>query len=149
MKATFENSVNILVKAYFYGHLNAMSCEACAVGNLVASAKGYTYSKEKIGLFGPEWNESEPAWKYVISFFVDMGEYNGIAKEQIDSTGYTPKQLSDIERVFMLNTKTLASPELDNFDGLMAVVDVLADIHGIDLKAKEEAKALFVKSLNP
>lgn len=29
----------------------------------------------------------------------------------------------------------------------MAVVDVLADIHGIDLSQKEHAKALFVKTL--
>ncbi len=31
------------------------------------------------------------------------------------------------------------------FNGLMAVVDVLADIHGINLEAKEEAKKLFIK----
>jgi hypothetical protein len=32
------------------------------------------------------------------------------------------------------------------FNGLMAVVDVLADIHSVDLEKKEAAKALFVKA---
>lgn len=144
MKATFENSVNVLVKAYFSGFLEAMSCEACAVGNLVADAKGYTY-KNMYNFFGPEWAEAPAVWSDVIGIEMCMVEYKGLAKDQIDSTGYTPKQLQKIEIAFMLKAKTVSNPEHDNFDGLMAVVDVLADIHGIDLKQKQEAKALFVK----
>jgi len=32
------------------------------------------------------------------------------------------------------------------FDGLMAVIDVLSEIHGADKKDNDYAKALFVKS---
>jgi len=31
------------------------------------------------------------------------------------------------------------------FNGLMAVVDVLAEIHNVNLEVKESAKAMFVK----
>lgn len=43
--------------------------------------------------------------------------------------------------------KELMAMELieQQFAGLMAVVDVLADIHGIDLASAEVAKSLFVK----
>ena len=61
---------------------------------------------------------------------------------QAEATGYTIYQLNAIERAFE-GVDELATDRM--FLGLMAVVDVLAEIHGIDLKQREEAKLLFVK----
>ena len=43
MKATFENSVSVLVRAYMNDTLIHGNCFACAVGNLIVDANKYTY----------------------------------------------------------------------------------------------------------
>lgn len=74
---------------------------------------------------------------------IEMNNYEGKAKEQIDSTGYTVEELARIEYAF-----ETASEEGDYmYNGLMAVVDVLADIHNVDLSSKEVSKELFKKEL--
>lgn len=140
MRATFENSVNVLIKAYFQGHLNAMECSCCAVGNLIANANGYEFDQ-----YGG-WVGRYPVWQKAIRFRRVITEYfAGDVKKEIESTGYTAHDINKIEAAFMDNASTYCHPERDNFNGLMAVVDVLADIHGISLEAKETAKQLFVK----
>lgn len=75
---------------------------------------------------------------------------------QVAMTGYSIKNLKDIEYAFenapgdsALNGRMSADRITDPewmFNGLMAVVDVLAEIHDIDLKVREDAKSLFVRS---
>lgn len=80
---------------------------------------------------------------------------NGPLYRQIQSTGYTFLELARIEKAFELGVSSVVNnrfmtPEQKDaaqFAGLMAVVDVLAYIHGVDLSAKQAAKKLFVKEM--
>jgi hypothetical protein len=136
----FHHTVGILVKAYLNDTLEHGVCTKCAVGNLVIAA----IPEARINLL--------VGWPEV--FVTDLGgrqsispeNYAGEAKEQIDSTGYTWQELALIEAAFeSADTDSFNEEKVDiaRFNGLMAVVDVLADIHKVDLSVKEEAKALF------
>lgn len=148
MKATFENTVDILVKAYFNDTLEHSNCFACAVGNIVAHNNGYEYidcnrvfSQGKMKRF-----KAIPSWYNSINR-TSMNETD----TQIGSTGYSLDQIISIERAFEQGWKTRydhsnEEHDKDGYHGLMAVVDVLAEIHNIDLTVREEAKLLFVKA---
>lgn len=154
MKATFENTVDILVKAYLNDTLIRGNCCACAVGNLVAHGLGLTYILED-DLYGDEnlgWKEKPiVSWRNVFMStvrdghpsrqFIDEESYYGDAKLEIDSTGYHYTDLARIEKAFESNYVG----DDPMFSALCAVVDVLAEIHGVDLTVKENAKLLFVK----
>lgn len=139
----FNHSVSVLVKAYLNGTLRHGDCNACAVGNLICASLGTQHRK----MF----------WAYVFATcrsgerLFDESGYYGEAKIEIDSTGYTIHELALIENAFEKTAlynefqDQVGDKEGQMFNGLMAVVDVLADIHGIDLTAKEHAKTLFVK----
>lgn len=153
--ATFDNTVGILVKAYLEGTLLKGHCYACAVGNICAAALG----KQVVGVVRSENSDAIDAnwsgsghyamWRYV--FMTRFGKqdcnedaYESLAKQEIDATGYTWQQLARIEYAF--ETAGKGFNEAAEFAGLMAVVDVLADIHGVDLTTTTAAKALFVKA---
>ncbi|HEY3405416.1 MAG TPA: hypothetical protein VGK59_18660 [Ohtaekwangia sp.] len=160
MSATFQNTVDILVKAYLNDTLKHQNCHACAVGNIVACNMGFEYVKAVDGdliwknqPYHASWAKNT-GWSNVfstcvmgrsVSKFFTKEEYTGVAKEQIDSTGYSLEDLMKIEYAF--ETAEFGGG-LDEymFNGLMKVLDVLADIHGISLESKESAKALFVKA---
>jgi hypothetical protein len=140
----FNHTVNVLVNAYMNDKLQHGICDACAVGNIVMACCN---KPGRIDLCN--------GWPTV---FVTGGNhqqkrmpifYEGEAKRQIDATGYTWQELARIEKAFEFHDTDSFDPEDADeamFNGLMAVVDVLADIHGIDLTVREEAKALFVKA---
>jgi hypothetical protein len=141
----FNRSVAVLVKAFFEGELEAARCAACACGNLVAAANGY-----KIENY--DWHDADGsrllpmAWYDVNRFTAEQLDARYTTEEgfrQIASTGYTPEQFCAIEAAFMDN---VGCEGTENFNGLMAVVDVLADIHSIDLATATAAKGLFVKA---
>lgn len=145
--ATFENTVDILVKAYLNDTLRRGQCEKCAVGNIVHAA-GHPMVDWDPDMEMPE--ESCGNWKAV--FFTSKGyqrkfyttdiEWQNLGLRMIESTGYTVDQLALVEYTFETSYKGLDPM----FNGLMAVVDVLAEIHGVDLTVKESAKLLFVKA---
>lgn len=154
----FHHSVNVLLKAYLNDTLVHSNCYACAVGNLVADACGYVYAKAKdfptrqTGLLlHPDtllWRSVLVEWNNV--FMTSEGtqhvqhlEFDGEAKRQIESTGYDWRQLAAIEFVFETANKGKNKDD-HMFNGLMAVVDVLAQIHNIDLSTVKETKELFV-----
>ena len=158
MKATFENSVNVLVKAYFNDTLQHGSCSACAVGNLIADSMGFTFEKMDRDIDGfLMWDQYDhavnlcrPNWQLVFQTSprgnnrINETSYKGDSKIQIDSTGYTWRQLAIIEYKFERATGNTKDERM--FNGLMAVVDVLAEIHGVSLEVKESAKLQFVKA---
>ncbi len=162
MKATFEHSVDVLVKAYLNGTLKHGNCHACAVGNLVSEACGYTYKQNPMHGFGMEryqdiiWShknryyltdntQEQKSWHSVVKDGSDIEHpLCDEAANQIEKTGYSVDQLYRIEIAFETANR-IDGPDEWMFNGLMAVVDCLADIHGINLEAKEEAKKLFVK----
>jgi hypothetical protein len=159
----FNHTVDVLVKAYLNETLEHGVCTACAVGNIIADSIG---AKPTRGGINWKRNGTEiiPVWGKVFQSIapgnqrVTADAYKGWEKKQIDTTGYTWQELAKIEYAFELHNSGIYlddDPEFQDdyslviinqamFNGLMAVVDVLADIHGIDLEAKETAKALFV-----
>jgi hypothetical protein len=157
MEASFDNTVSILVKAFLEGTLTKGHCCACAVGNICATAIGAKVSIEGrtiTGLGMAEWSDYTPVWQRAFATSDCDGEsmqttwpekYERLpaVKEQIDATGYKWEQLARIEYAF--ESAEAGYGEAAEFAGLMAVVDVLADIHGIDLASAEVAKSLFVK----
>ena len=150
MKATFEKTVDILVKAYLNDTLEHGVCSACAVGNICLAA-GAKYSPP--GAISPGDNS---AWKWVLyTQNIDGEDFTQILQPKntdqyneglkvIEATGYTVEQLAKIEWAFETANQGQSTDEY-MFNGLMKVVNILADIHGISLEAKEEAKKMFVK----
>lgn len=144
MKPTFESTVDILVKAYLNDTLQAGDCMACAVGNII-QAKGYNLQIT--------CDDEQTYWLRVVEKIYRPYKHTPklsereqrIGLEQIASTGYNAFELEKIEHAFEFPRHYFPDDDYGIFSGLMAVVDALADIHGIDLKAKEEAKLLFVK----
>ncbi len=150
----FNHSVSVLVKAYMQDTLQWGNCAACAVGNLIADACGFTFTSTKewsLVWKGDDELNLAVAWLQKLNFEFggrQMPQPNEEARanELLNSTGYSHLELNEIERRFEEACCFDASSRDGRmFNGLMAVVDVLADIHGIDLKEKEEAKLMFVK----
>jgi hypothetical protein len=149
-KVMFYNSVSVLVTAFLNDTLQHGNCHTCAVGNFVAAANNFKYENHKIYKYKKVYNGGRlPAWQEVFMTidddqFVDLKKYRGEAKEQIDSTGYTYEELAKIEYAFETADRGYLSED-HMFNGLMSCVDVLAEIHNIDLSVREEAKLLFKK----
>lgn len=150
MKATFENSVSVLVRAYMNDTLQKMSCAACACGNLVADANGYTFNKRLYSISSESlmWDQSEPlvnyawpTWRRSVRNECTANNENE-SRLQAESTGYTNSELVVIEDAFMRGND---STDDGNFTALLAVVDVLAEIHGVDLSVKESAVLQFAE----
>jgi len=130
---SFENSVNILVKAYLNDTLKHFRCGACAVGNLIA------------GTLNANIFDDGHSPDYVLPSGLIVGVpwlcFRSLQEDKLnvnDLLGYSDDEIDLIEEAF-------EQGDHDMFLSLMRVVDVLADIHHISLEAKEEAKALFVK----
>lgn len=149
MKATFENTVDILVKAYMNNTLENGNCCACAVGNLVACSLGINFiPANNLGILKIQWENGEypskdhsGGWGEILS--TSENKLSNKALEQINSTGYTVLEISKIEYAFE-HSETITNDKI--FNGLMAVVDVVAEIHGVSLEQSKEAKLMFVKS---
>ena len=151
-KELFEKTVGILVNAYRNDTLEHRNCLACAVGNIIAANCGINDIissaewEEKTGGFGSlDWT----GWTKVFMTVgtkqsINMSAYKGVAKFQIDSTGYSWQDLAKIEYAFE------TTPRGNNDDdwmlnGLLAVYDVLCDIHEVnptEVKAGEEVFVL-------
>jgi hypothetical protein len=134
-EALYHKSVGILAKAYVDETLVHRSCSACAVGNLIASSLGIKFYRcqenASHGYF--LWKNGYPEWDNVFSKAIGKQviykeHYRGVAKMQIDSTGYTWQELARIEYAFETNY-TGHDPM---FTALMAVIDVLDDIHEVE-----------------
>lgn len=157
-KDRFHHTVNILVQAYLNDELAHKTCSACAVGNIVAAATG-TKPKRNDELAPIEFDntffaDGSPAmngWYAIIG-----GSKSTEGEYQIRATGYTVEEIRSIEYAFEHAPGDPGKPDQGlfrgrctdttwMFNGLMAVVDVLAEIHEIDLNTATEAKQLFVK----
>lgn len=129
----FNETVGILVKAYMQGTLIHGNCQACAVGNLVAAKMDY---KMNLGYRG--WLQGDkqvmPLW------FHRDGDL------QREAIGYSKEEVKLIEAAFEAWGPFMEETDLSLIGSLLRVVDVLADIHGIDLDTAAASKALFVKA---
>lgn len=154
-KEKFNETVGILVRAYMNGALLHGHPCGCAVGNLIAAKIGARVNvvDEDVA----EWIQFNEAnmdgfdwYKRLYPNRVRSGNPD-LGAVQIAITGYSLKEIASIELAFestVMRDNGCVSIELDadGHAGLMAVVDVLAEIHGIDLTEKESAKLLFVKA---
>jgi hypothetical protein len=140
----FKHTMDLLVKAYLNDTLIHGNCAACAVGNMIADSMNYSFKREKAtGLpDGLSWREAYPVWDDVFvtawgSQDIDKSKYYDRSKEQIDSTGYSMEELARIEYAF---EKANKGKTVDDymFNGLLAVLEVLADIHGVDFSGYVE-----------
>lgn len=145
----FNHTIDVLVKSYLNDTLQHCNTCGCAVGNIVADSCNIIIEKKHGSV---SWVGRFPGWPFVFSTDSDYGtqdfneiNYKGLVKVEIDSTGYTLDELMKIEFAFEMAGKGNSDDEY-MLNGLMAVVDVLADIHGIDLEVREETKKLFVKA---
>lgn len=137
----FNHTINVLVQAFLNNTLVHGNCTACAVGNIITDACGLKYRINEMGEL--DWNGDEHAYWYTSMFGV--GGYKVRETPGVLKTGYSPLELGKIE--FAFEEADYGNDENEwMFNGLMAVVDVLAEIHGISLESKESAKALFVKA---
>jgi hypothetical protein len=136
----FHHTVGILVKAYLNDTLKHTNCYACAVGNIIADSLNLKFRRVKGMWHELNWDsEDVEAYWYT---YLSGGHKTEEAIEQILATGYSVEEIIKIEKAFE-GCDYNDSDEQWMFNGLMAVVDVLADIHKVDLSVKEEAKALF------
>jgi hypothetical protein len=147
MKATFEKSVAILIKAYLNDTLRNGSCHSCAVGNLVAD--GLDISVIRLSITGAlEWSAGIPQWGHVVwQLGISPSRSNLVkASVQVAATGYSVKNLADIEHAFekaYQNPPAGAIREDLIYTGLLAVVQVLAEIHQVEPTSELAANAEF------
>ncbi len=159
----YNKTVDILVQAYLNDTLEHNNCYACAVGNLVTANCGYTYDKNNrsmSGRFG--WAHENfynhttvnktTLWASVFTTTEDgqalrKENFKGEALRQINSTGYSLKELMKIEYAFE-RAKFGDSRDSHMFNGLMAVIEVLDQIHeNTDAAITTTVKNRFNKQL--
>lgn len=139
----FDNAISALVNAFLNDTLAKGDCSACAVGNIVARA--ICYEIPKSASIRTISNPPNRYWSRVFMTikgkqFVKPSSYKYEAKENIDATGYNMRDLAFIEAAFETATSIdfLEYPKYskdaiieDQYNGLMAVVEVLCEIDGI------------------
>lgn len=143
----FNHTIGGLVKAYLNGTLKHGDCDACAVGNIVGGSHWQYFFMTVI--FSDTRMEQMLNYSKLEKTGLEWRMVRAEGQKLISDSGYTKKELARIEWAFETAPRNCSTLEGENeewmFNGLMAVVDVLADIHGISLEAKEKSKLLFVK----
>lgn len=132
----YHKTVDVLVRAYFNDTLEHLNCRACAVGNLVAAGMGMklvfigiTGDIVPAGFVPGDVTKDSGMWLDAIGRgCVSWLKMTDDIAMQVKSTGYTAEELAWIEHAFEhadLGRKT----DEWMFNGLMAVIDVLDQIH--------------------
>jgi hypothetical protein len=170
-KELFDKTVSILVKAYFEGTLRHTDPCGCAVGNLIAFNNNYKIVGSLEDAVRLRWKNQidstvKQRWCSVhicgdfTRSFTEFDSKRGhlddatkkkrleIGVKQLKSTGYTPTQTALIERAFEIDWELtdIGDGDSDGFKGLMAVVDVLQEIHECTDEERDTAKQMFVKA---
>lgn len=136
----YHKTVGILYDAYFNDTLEHRNCYACAVGNLIAANNGYEFTTEHSGLrnfvwrgfapYGEEWIGRKVAhWYGLVSPFRNCTDKD-VALKQILSTGYSIDEIILIEQAFESGDFGESKDE-EMFNGLVAVLEVLKEIHQV------------------
>lgn len=161
----FKHSVGVLVLAYLNDTLSHGQCDRCAVGNLLGGHKEWALvfctqshgndRQQVIALGEREYVDRMSMKPAQVTWFTMDEEKLGMLNAKsfglslIRNSGYTVLELARVEAAFEatnLCPYSLVWRKDENmFNGLMAVVDVLADIHGVDLTVREEAKIPFIE----
>lgn len=145
MKATFENTMDILVKAYLNDTLKHGDSASCAVGNICNGEKEWAHlfvtltdSHEQIIASDGQFISHklfENKTTRIPKDEIEMGKLN-FALEVVNKTGYSVKELAKIEYAFETALKGESNDDW-MFNSLLAVLEVVAEIHGVDFDSKK------------
>ena len=159
MTTRFKNAIDALVHAYFNDTLAKGNCHSCAIGSIVANSWGFKPKSlgEKIvkdGISNARWSDAF----YTSNIGIQSCNENYFTSREVLAcvrpTGYSIEELMNIEHAFEKNAKihhsnycdfTKKEVEEDQYNGLMAVLDVLCDIEGV--ADVSEYKELFSMSV--
>ena len=146
----YHDTINILKEAYFNDTLQHLTCAACAVGNIIAAKTGKkivlntSYTLTKWEGYNRDYSLN---WLYLVEYenriSPNLPKDLDAAKEQIKATGYTSYELHLVEDAFETADKGNSQDDW-MFNGLMAVVDVLGEIHEVEAEQTELSKQLFI-----
>lgn len=144
MRPTFKQTVDKLIHWYLNDELQHGDCAHCVVGNLCGGHRTWRHLFMTDSDVGIQLPLHPIQFVFEMEGVKDKDELIRKAHDLCRTTGYTVGELMQIEFAFEMAPR--GSSEDDYmFNGLCAVVDVLAEIHNIDLSVREEAKLLFVK----
>lgn len=116
----FKKSVDTLIKAYKNGKLQHYDCNACAVGNLMGGEHGWVYAYKDVTC------PSDRPKTYLIR------EDDHAEKLRLRYTPeYSWHDIAKIEIAFESAARNDTTGDLE-FSGLVAVFNVLMEIHGIE-----------------
>ena len=141
-KSRFERAYEALYNAWNNGTLAKGICTACAVGNIVAAGIGATVDSLL------NCNKDNDYWSNLFctdeggqtirdTTYVSENNLDMLAERLEKDTGYTEKELAEVEYAFETNTeikykdyfkRTQEEIEMDQYNGLMAVMDVLIQL---------------------
>lgn len=139
----YEKTVNILVDAYFNDTLQHSNCYACAVGNIVAGSNNIIFGGTC--MHGIKWFGSDNILD-TPTFYLGTG-YKVPEKvvSLVTNTGYSIPELAKIEVAFEMANQG-NTPDDRMFNGLMAVIEVLDQIHqNTDTQLTTATKQKFIK----
>ncbi len=152
MTERFKNAYDALYGAFMDGNLSKGTCTACAVGNIIAHSLNGKIIKEYIDFHGSiltdfKCDVNNTFWSQIFitinfeQFLIeDTVGYEDKIKKIKQLTGYDYIELSEIEYAFETNTKICFTKYCkktdleimeDQFDGLMAVMDVMIKLDEI------------------
>jgi len=146
-EALYNKTVDILYQSYLNDTLRHNDCAACAVGNIIAANLGFKVIH--LNWLRDDNEKADVCWQRV--FYTDNKEqiynpygYGGLAKEQIDASGYKLSELMKIEYAFETADKGESKDDW-MFNGLVAVIDVLDKIHEVEKNTtKKQFKELYL-----
>lgn len=146
-KELYQRTVDILVAAYFNDTLAHNDCAACAVGNIVAANLGVCVVEGRDGYW--KWKGKKIYRNgYSTNWFpavVNNQTPSNRQKKEIAVTGYSIHDLTKIESAFE-GARTGKSDDEYMFNGLMAVIEVLDQIHeNTDTEVTTNSKKRFDK----
>jgi|GEM_PF-3143474 hypothetical protein len=150
MTKRFQNAYDALVKGFYNGTLEKGSCSACAVGNIVRHAEGLPVIIHEDGC--DKVVDRGIYWYGIILFIVNGSSVfyeKGIGEKVEALTGYNPSDIAKIEYAFesatkierSISYKNYSESEIiaDQYNGLMAVMDVLMELDGINDPSYKDA----------
>ena len=87
----FNNALSALIKGFFNETLKKGTCYACAVGNIIAYCNNISVKEFEIDINKKDWYNT-----------IMYGTTNG--HKQISSTGYSIKEIKDLQQDIETNT---------------------------------------------
>ena len=148
----FKKAYTALVNAYHNGTLAKGTCQACAVGNIVADAMGAKIFKGDFGYF--DCDQDNGFWSDMFCSGMTVAFISNFKAEKLlKLTGYSYVELAKVEKAFEFNCRIEeddynihSEQEIleDQFNGLSAVLDVLLeldDIQDSDNKLRADLQA--------